>query len=65
MLHVETKYGEMVVTKTATGIMAEKLETGVRLFVDGRYLPDSKDLVDIRHTIESIEYEYEFQHDIN
>jgi hypothetical protein len=64
MIKLQTEYGEFVVTETTTGIMAENLSTGDQFFIDGRYTPNRDDVVDIKNTIESIEYEYEFKYNV-
>ncbi len=63
-MEVETKYGDFSVIETATGLMAEKLESGVQFFLDGRWLPSKDCTMDIALMIQQIEDEYEFQHDL-
>jgi hypothetical protein len=63
-MEVETKYGDFIVTETTTGLMAEKIESGVQFFVDGRWLPHPDCTMDFNLMVQAIEGEYEFQHDL-
>lgn len=61
-MEVETQYGIFTVSETATGIMAEKIDTGVQLFIDGKWLHTLDSRTDLSLLILTIEDEYEFQH---
>jgi hypothetical protein len=64
-MEIETKYGEFQVIETPTGLMVECIDTGAQFFIDGRWLPSIDNTMDVNLTIQAIEDEYEFQHDLN
>jgi len=63
-MEIDTNYGEYFIKETATGISAENMSSGVLLFIDGRWMPNPDHTMDVQTTIEAVEAEYEFQHDL-
>jgi hypothetical protein len=59
-MEIETKYGTFKVTETATGLMAERMDSGEQYFLDGRWLPNPDHTMDVNSLIQHIEDEYEF-----
>ena len=61
-MEIETKYRTFKVTETATGLMAEHMDSGEQYFLDGRWLPNSDHTMDVNLIIQQIEDEYELQY---
>jgi hypothetical protein len=59
-MELETKYGMIRVTETATGLMAERMDSGEQYFLDGRWLPNPDHTMDVNSLIQHVEDEYEF-----
>ena len=57
-MEIETKYGWFIVTETATGLMAEKFGTFAQFFLDGRWLPELENTMDVALLEQQIEEEH-------
>ena len=64
-MEIETTKGTFNVTETATGLMAENMESHERLFLEGRFMPHSDCTMDFSLLIAVIEDEVEFQEKYN